>query len=84
MEYEILNNPKFQEDFIGGCITFLSLANMNDPDAKDSYDIFKEILNPIQGNRNPKNTMFTEHMPMIYEKIIKYCAEKIDMEKKDE
>jgi len=75
---------KFQEDFIKGALTFITVAAMIRGDQRDSETIFNEMMNPIIGNRNRDRTGFEEIMPSIYEKIISYCNEAIELSQQRE
>jgi len=67
----------FQEDFIRGCMSFLTVAVMVRGEGKNAQDVFQEFVNPIVGNRNHNKTAFSEIMPVLYQKVIEYCTDAI-------
>jgi len=73
-----LTDPTFQKDFITSTITFLSFAMQDDSEGPEEiYTKYKEMLKPIIGNRNPENAPFSDAIPLMYEKVIKYCNDRI-------
>jgi hypothetical protein len=41
------------------------------------YTKYLEMLDPIIGNRNKETAPFSDAIPLMYEKIIKYCNDRI-------
>jgi hypothetical protein len=70
---------RFQKDFIGGCLSFITIAATVKGDTRDSEEIFSEMMDPIIGNRNRNTTGFDQIMPEMYKKVIEYCHEAIDI-----
>lgn len=75
---------KFQQDFIKGSLAYITIAAMIRGDERDSETIFNEMMNPIIGNRNRDKTGFDVAMPAMYEKIVAYCQEAIDLSQQRE
>lgn len=71
-------DPAFQKDFITSSITFLSFAMQDEITTGDEiYTKYLEMLDPIIGNRNKETAPFSDAIPLMYEKIIKYCNDRI-------
>lgn len=73
------STTRFQRDFIKGCISFLTIAAIVRADTRDGETVFNDLMDPIIGNRNRKVTGFDVIMPQIYEKVIEYCNEAINI-----
>lgn len=65
---------KFQNDFIKGCIAFLTIASTVSGDDRDGQEIFNDMIEPLVGNRDPDTTGFDTIMPDLYKKVIDYCS----------
>jgi hypothetical protein len=71
-------DPAFQKDFITSSITFLSFAMQDEvTTGAEIYTKYLEMLDPIIGNRNKQTAPFSDAIPLMYEKIIKYCNDRI-------
>lgn len=71
-------DPAFQKDFITSTITFLSYAMQDESETPDQiYTKYIDMLNPIIGNRNKETSPFSDAIPLMYEKVIKYCHDRI-------
>jgi hypothetical protein len=73
------NTTRFQRDFIKGCISFLTIAAIVRGETRDGETLFNELMDPVIGNRNRRSTGFDVVMPQIYEKVIEYCSEAINI-----
>lgn len=65
---------KFQNDFIKGCIAFLTIAATIHGDDRDGQEVFNDMIEPLVGNRNPDSTGFDTIMPELYKKVVDYCS----------
>lgn len=77
------SNAEFQKDFLCGVYAFLAFSLQetgNDPSQASTK--FQEMMGPIIGNRNPEMFPFSQAMPFLYEKVIKYCNDNLQKDEK--
>jgi len=69
----------FVDSFLKGCSTFIFIAMNVKGIEGDSGSVVSNMLKEITGNRNQDNVDIKEIIPQLYEKVITYCNEAVEI-----
>lgn len=73
------DQENFQSHFINGCNAFVFIASQIKGDNRPSDEIVMAIIKEIIGNRDTKTVKFQDILERLYNRIVEYCTDSLDI-----